>query len=166
MRFWLESSSNILINTWGYLVLALTFAGFLFTALDLYKVRTSLLAWWNKQKEFEASVALLNASNYFIAHIIQVGGEGSMLYSLVVSVDEEGGYFLNPPKKFVGVCFNRPIDLMVIMPSEFSSKHGRFVIDSAGPAWNKLAPVSSPDLFHLPLTEMRNECFVKFVKRP
>jgi len=149
----------------GVIFLVISGAGLVFTVFDIFQFRTNVIEWWKRRLEFAESIRLLNASDYFLAHIIHLGGEFSTIYSLQVTVNEEGGYYLNPPRKFVSVGFNRGGDRMIIGMSEFSSHYGNFVVESFADSSGNTFPSSYPEICHLPITEMKNEYTVKFVRK-
>lgn len=105
----------------------------------------------------EATSELLNG-NPFYAHIIQVGGNFSNLYSIEVFGLENGigQYYLNPPNDFVNVSLARGGDSLVIIPSELSRRSG-YVID-------KVSCNEGGNLCHFAIPEMRNEIEIKFTK--
>ncbi|MES2006974.1 MAG: hypothetical protein V4436_02585 [Patescibacteria group bacterium] len=138
------------------------FTGVMFTIFDIYEFRSSIIAWWKSRREFDESIKFLKASDSFVAHIIHLGGEFSMTYSMYVMVFEDGGYYLNPPNKFVSVGFNRGGDLMVVAASEYSSKYGGFVIDSLRDSKGNTHKLTDSDICHLPIPDMKNEYQVTF----
>lgn len=116
----------------------------------------------SSRKEFLRSLRLLKASDYFIAQIIHVGGQFSNLYSIRVFRNDEGGYYLNPPKKFVWVGFTRGGDLINVSPSFFTEYYG-FIIDSVSSDstnWKTEAPYMA----QWTIADLRTEFYVKFVK--
>ena len=133
------------------------------TIIGLYEFYKKFLVWSTKRREFKREVALLKSSDYFIAHIIHLGGEFSMTYSLQVYSDEEGGYYFNPPKDFVSVSFNRGGDCTVVMPTELSKKYG-FAIHFMADSSKKYFKTPHRDICHLAQNSLKNEHFVKFVK--
>jgi|GEM_PF-1972883 len=138
--------------------------GVVFTLFDIYRVRTSLIEWWKNKKKFNDSATLLNAADYFIAHVIHLGGEFSQVYSLTAGVYEDGGYYLNPSREFVSVSFNRSGDLMVVGPSDFAAKHG-FIVESFSDTKGNTYSSKFPEICHLPISDMKNEYFVRFVRK-
>ena len=141
----------------------LAVVGAITTLVAIYELYKKLISLREEKKEFLRKVGLLKSANYFIAHIIHLGGEFSMTHSLQVFSDEDGGYYFNPPKDFVGVSFNRGGDLTIIMPTELSRKFG-FVIDSVAGSNRKFKKTTYADICHLPQSSIKNEHFVKFVK--
>ena len=153
---------------------SLTWAGFIAIISIAYNILSSffgvtakdIFMWlkegWENNKEAKESLRFLKAHNYFIAHIIQVGGQFSTLYSLSVFRNEESGYYLNPPSKFVKISFNRAGDTLTITPSYFSKNAG-FIITGVSKDqqnWKTETPFYVP----LPIPEMKNEWYVKFEK--
>lgn len=153
---------------------SLTWAGFIALISIAYNILSSffgvtakdIFMWlkegWKKNKEAKKSLKFLKAHDYFIAHVIQIGGQFSMLYSLTVFRNEEGGYYLNPPSKFVSISFNRAGDMLTITPSYFSKNAG-FIITGVSKDqqnWKLETPFYVP----LPILEMKNEWYIKFEK--
>jgi len=128
-----------------------------------YERYEKFMGWQKRQKETKRKDWLLSCSDYFIAHVIHLGGEFSMTHSLQVYSNEDGGYYFNPPKDFVSVSFNRGGDLTIIMPTELSKKAG-FVIDSMAGIDEIFIKTQYQDICHLPQNSLKNEHFVKFVK--
>ncbi len=118
--------------------------------------------WWKNNREAKKSLMFLKAHNYFIAHVIQIGGQFSTLYSLNVFRNEEGGYYLNPPSKFVSISFTRGGDVLTITPSYFSKRAGFIITEVSKDQqnWKTETPFYVP----LPIPEMKNEWYVKFEK--
>lgn len=141
----------------------LAVVGAITTLVAVYELYKKFIRWRKTKKEFRRKVALLKSADYFIAHIIHLGGEFSMTHSLQVFSDEDGGYYFNPPKDFVSVSFNRGGDQTVIMPTELSRKSG-FVIDSMAGLDQKFEKTTYTDICHLSQSSIKNEHFVKFVK--
>ena len=121
------------------------------------------LGWRKRRAELKARNRLLDNTDYFIAHIIHMGGEFSMTYSMQVFSNEEGGYYFNPPKEFVHVSFNRSGDSMVVTMPDFVQRAG-FVIDSTGDNYDNWNKSVYPGICHLPIGSLKNEYFVKFTK--
>jgi len=136
--------------------------GFFSFFFDIHGIISWLKRKRADKKEFHRSVELLSATPYFFAHIIHLGGEFSMTYSMYVMCDEEGGYYLNPAKEFVSVGFNRGGDRMIVMTTELTSKAG-FTIESFSDRSGSYAS-SYPNLCHLPIPDMKNEWTVHFRK--
>lgn len=118
--------------------------------------------WWKNNREAKQSLKFIKAHNYFIAHVIQIGGQFSTLYSLSVFRNEEGVYYLNPPNKFVSISFTRGGDVMTITPSYFSKRTG-FIITEISKDQKNWKP-ETPFYVPLPIPEMKNEWYVKFEK--
>lgn len=76
--------------------------------------------------------------------------------------NEEGGYYLNPPNKFVSAGPNRA-GMLVITPSQLTWEAG-FRIDSFGKTESQLQKTPFNDIFHLPMEEMKNEWLIKFIR--
>jgi hypothetical protein len=119
--------------------------------------------WISKRNEERFKKNAVKNTDYFIAHIIHMGGEFSMTYSMQVFSNEQGGYYFNPPKDYVYVSFNRGGDSLVVTMPEFVQKAG-FVIGSTGSSYDHLEKSIYPDICHLPIGSLKNEYFVKFVK--
>ncbi len=129
----------------------------------VYRVYTTVSAWKEKRAELKRKEALLENSDYFLAHIIHLGGNFSHTHSMEVYSNEEGGYYFNPPKNFVEVSFNRGGDSIVVLPTELSQRF-KFEIDSFGSDLNSLEKTAHRDICHLPRNSIKNEWIVKFVK--
>ena len=154
-------------NLWkviGFLITILSFIGVTFTIFDLYQFRTSLYEWAKRKKDFLDSIRSLNATDCFTAHIIHIGGNFSKIHSLSVEVQKEGGYYLNPPSKFVSVGFNRSGDLIILSPSTFSRRHCGFVIESVVDSLGKVL-AHEEEICHLPIPDMKNEYKVQFSRK-
>jgi len=143
-------------------ILLLALASVVFFFFDAHELYFSIKQWRKEKRELEWSLRMLQEAEYFIAHVIQVGGEFSMIHSLYVYSNEEGGYYFNPPRKFVLIGFNRGGDLMNVMPSELSSKAG-FVVDSVRQSNGTWRPVEG-NLCSVRISKMKNEAHVRFVK--
>ncbi len=85
-----------------------------------------------------------------------------MIYSIQVICNEDGGWYLNPPKEFVSVGFNRG-GLMVVMPSEITTSAG-FVIDSMSKDGSDWVPSPNPDICHPPIPDIKNNWIIRFKK--
>ena len=120
--------------------------GIVTTLIAIYELYKKFFELKKTKRELQRKIALLESTEYFIAHIIHLGGESSMTYSMQVFSNEEGGYYFNPPKDFVNVSFNRGGDSTVVMPTELSKKS------------------THADICHLVQSGIKNEHFVKFVK--
>ncbi len=129
----------------------------------IYELYKKIIVWRKARRELWRKINLLESSDYFIAHIIHLGGEFSMTHSLQVFSDEEGGYYFNPPKDFVSVSFNRSGDSTVIIPTELSKKFN-FVVDSVAGSDRKFEKAAHADICHLPQLSIKNEHFVRFIK--
>jgi len=119
--------------------------GIVTTLIAIYELYKKFFELKKTKRELQRKIALLESTEYFIAHIIHLGGESSMTYSMQVFSNEEGGYYFNPPKDFVNVSFNRGGDSTVVMPTEFKKS-------------------THADICHLVQSGIKNEHFVKFVK--
>lgn len=142
---------------------ALAIIGIITTFTAIYELYKKFLGWRAIKKELQSKIALLESADYFIAHIIHLGGEFSTTYSLQVFSNEWGGYYFNPSKDFVSVSFNRGGDLIVIMPTELSKKLN-FIIDFVAGSDQKFEKSPCADICHLPQFSIKNEHFVKFIK--
>ena len=154
-------------NLWkviGVLITILSFIGVTFTIFDLYQFRTTLYEWLRRKKDFLDSIRSLNTTDCFTAHIIQIGGNFSKIHSLSVEVQKEGGYYLNPPDKFVSVGFNRGGDFIILSPSTFSKRHGVFVIESITDSSGTVLE-HEEEICHLPIPDMKNEYKVRFSRK-
>ena len=98
--------------------------GIVTTLIAIYELYKKFFELKKTKRELQRKIALLESTEYFIAHIIHLGGESSMTYSMQVFSNEEGGYYFNPPKDFVNVSFNRGGDSTVVMPTELSKSFG------------------------------------------
>src|SRR6187399_823031 len=95
----------------SFVVLVLAFASVIFFFFDTHELYSSIRKWRKEKQEMEQSLRMLQEEDYFMARVIQVGGAFSLIHSLYVYSNEEGGYYFNPPNKFVLISFNRGGDL-------------------------------------------------------
>ena len=86
-----------------------------------------------------------------------------MLYSMTVSCDEEGGWYLNPPNEFVNIGFTRA-GMMVVTPSQITRSAG-FVIDSMSQDGQNWIPPKYPDICHPPIPDMKNNWIIRFKRK-
>lgn len=135
--------------------------GAVFTTARVYR---SFRKWQENRKELQRKTALLNLAKYFDVHIVHLGGESSTTYSMQTYSNEEGGYYFNPPTDFVNVSFNRAGDSAVVTPTSLTRKFG-FVIESVAGPDREFQKVLHPDICHLSLDSLKNEYFVRFIKR-
>jgi len=147
---------KILINILAGIFYILGIITTIIAVYDLYE------KWLEKINKLRRKKAIIN-DEYFIAHIIHLGGDFSTTYSLQVFSNEEGGYYFNPPKEFINISFNRGGDFMVITMPDIVQRSG-FVIDSIGDNYDNLGKSKYPDICHLPINSLKNEYFVKFIK--
>lgn len=137
-----------------------TLAGILATLLWLRELYRKNCKW---KRQLRAQTKLLQGSDYFIAHIIHLGGEFSTTHSMEVYSNEEGGYYFNPPDDFVSLSFNRGGDLIAVMPTRLSNKFG-FVIDSVAGPDLKFNKYHNSHICHLGRLSIKNEYYIKFIK--
>jgi len=138
--------------------------GAITTLVGLYELYEKYKRWKLGRAELQRKVSLLKSSDYFIAQIIHLGGEFSTTRSLIVYSNESGGYYFNPPKDFVNIFFNRGGDSTVVTPTELSREQG-YVIDSVAGPNRKFEKTGHHDICHLPQRTLKNEHFVKFIKK-
>lgn len=73
----------------------------------------------------------------YVAEVVQVGGVNSHLYTRIVWVPEEGGWYLNPSNLWASIGFNRGGDVMWLNCKEgyeienFSSPSGNSILSDA-----------------------------------
>lgn len=151
---------NVVKSTLTVLKDLLTLAGILATLLWLRELYRKNRTW---KRQLRAHTELLQRSDYFIAHIIHLGGAFSTIHSMQVYSDEEGGFYFNPPDDFVSLSFNRGGDLMAVMPSRLSNKFG-FVIDSVAGTDLKFNKHHNLYICHLECLSIKNEYYIKFIK--
>src|SRR3989344_122613 len=143
-------------------VVAISLLAFFF---DVNTIFEKLRQWRKDKLEFEKSLEQLKNVDYFIAHITHIGGNFSMIYSMFVYSNEEGGFYFNPAKKFVSVGFNRGGDLMIVSPSELSSKAG-FKVESISSLTDSYSQMQEDRSFcHVSLNSLKNEYDVKFTRQ-
>jgi hypothetical protein len=152
---------QVLYHIWAALIATLSAIGLLFTAFDFFQIRSELKSWWKRHSEFAHSAKSLALADHFIAHVIQLGGQFSMVHSFTVRVDGNGGWYLNPANRFVAIGWNRGGDLMHVGVSDFVEKHGRFRAISYKDAAGKTTMLES-DICALPILAMKNEYEVRF----
>ncbi len=137
--------------------------GLISTVFFLIDIYNRIISRIEEKKDIDRKKDLLRLADYFIAHIIHLGGESSTTCSLQVYSNEDGGYYFNPPRDFVSTSLARS-GLTVVAPTDLSSEAG-FVIDSIAEASGKLNKTEHRDICHLPFhSSIRNEYLIKFVK--
>jgi hypothetical protein len=159
-----ENALDVLAKAWTIFASTLGTLGIIFTIFDVYQTRSILIEWLKKRKELSASTKALRQTDRFIVHVVHVGGAFSMIYSLLLRVDDRGGWYLNPPNRFLNVAWNRGGDLMILSPTEFAQKNGKFVADQYKNAEGKFVSLPREECCHLPITDMRNEFEIRFVR--
>jgi hypothetical protein len=87
-------------------------------------------------KVSESVEAVVDVQQY-VAEVVQVGGVNSHLYTRIVWVPEEGGWYLNPPDPWASIGFNRGGDVMWVSCKEgyeiesFSSPSGNSILSDS-----------------------------------
>jgi hypothetical protein len=145
------------------LVALLSAMGLLFIVFDIFQFRSEILRWWKQRKELTASVVALATADHFVAHVIQLGGQFSTVRSLNVRVDSEGGWYLNPPERFVVVWWTRGGDLMHVSATDFAEKRGGFVPVSYKDCTGKVTKLTGGTCA-VPIPNMRNEYEIRFAR--
>jgi hypothetical protein len=136
--------------------------GLILTIEGIYDLYHRWAAHKIERRELSRKIALLRGADHFIAHIIQLGGESSMIYSMAVRCSDGGGYYFNPAKEFVSVGFSRA-GLMVVSAADLPAKEG-FGIDSIAGADGNFVKHDDSRICHFSLPSARNECLVKFAR--
>lgn len=150
-----------LFHIWTVLITVLSAVGLLFTIFDFFQIRSEIKEWWKRHKEFARSAKDLALTDHFIVHVIQLGGQFSTVHTLTVRSDSDGGWYLNPPNRFILIGWNRGGDLMHVGISDFVEARGRFRPASYKDAAGKTRTLES-DICALPILAMKNEYEVRF----
>ncbi len=144
-----------------FLVVLVGVVTFFFNVRTIYQ---KLQNWRKVKLEFQASLRQLKDTDYFIAHIIHLGGNFSMTYSMFVYSNEDGGFYFSPAVEFVSIGFNRGGDLMIVSPSNLAAKSG-FKIDSISSTTGTNFHMQDDKTFcHVGLDALKNEYLVRFIR--
>ncbi len=134
------------------------------TIYGLLEIYARIKNWRIRVAKRQEIIAMLKATDHFIAHVCLLGGEGSKTYSVEVEWYEEN-IFLNPWREYISIGFNRGGDYAIISPSQLSKEQG-FGIKEIQNSDGEIYKPTSPTFGHLHLHSPRTDYFVTFKKVP